>query len=469
MSTTSPLPGILLADPDESLCISARRVFERRGFQVTIASDGEQALALFDPEFHIVILSVTLPKRDGLAVMRQIRSRAPETQIVLLTDAGSVSSAMMGLKEGAFQYILKPIADYLQLTHAVERALELYTLRRRAPDTIAMAPASPPAPASTSALAPAEQSARELRRWVETFRQPQPQILQDVVQSVANILGTHRAIIFLMRDSQPLVPVASLGDSDLNAAAAEFANEVGEEFARRVANERKTLMNFDSRKKQFHIGTPLTAHDQVIGVLIAYPLPEGAGNPERLAWFEAYAALTAAAIELARLNDENSRLSPTDPLTKTLRDGFFLEIAEREFRRSWRFNETLSVIHVVIDDLDALKTRSRELSDRALRSIADVCRQSIRNIDLVSRGPDDTFTLLLLMTDSAGVQTVADRILRAVQSISFQDAGQVVSLSIKMGVTTYPHEGCTSILDLFEIVRSAHSKLRADGKRIVRV
>jgi diguanylate cyclase (GGDEF)-like protein len=488
MITNPPHPAILLADPEESLCASARRVFERRGYQVTVVQDGESALAFFDPKFHVAIVSVTLEKYDGLSVLRDIRSRAPGTQVILLTDASTVSAAMMGLKEGAYAYILKPISDYLQLTHAVERALELYDLRKLnevavsspisrvtlADATVPVQNSSPnptpnliQSPILNSSLDQAELTTRALRELVELGRESQPKMLKSAARSVARIFGAKHATIFLLGDDRPLIPVASAGEGDPNTTQ-EFDGLVDEEFALRIAREAKTLLNFSTGKKQFRVGAPLLVNNQVFGVLVIYPLPEGAITPERLAWLEAYSGQIAMSVELVRLREENSRLLPSDPLTGALREDYFLQIAEREFRRSWRFNESLSVIHVVLDNLDVLNDREKSLGDRALRMVADACRQAVRNIDLVSFGSQNSFLVLLLMTDSQDVQIVAERILNGVQASALDDAGEKIWLSVKLGVATYPHEGCTSILDLLEIVRSAHTKVRLNGQKIAR-
>ena len=456
MSRTEPTPKIFLADPDEALAASARRVFERRGFQMTLVTDGDQALARFDPAFHVAILSVSLPKRDGLAVLREIKARAPATEIILLTDSSSISSAMMGLQEGAFAYILKPIADYLQLTHAVERALELSRLRSAAVSSPARAPAK------SQDLVALNQLAAVIRA-----NEPQTKMLEGVLKSAAQIFGASKAVVFLTESSPNLQMVAGLGSSSQSAAARDFIRVVGEEFAWRVANERKALTVSSPTKKFIHAGAPLISRERLLGVLIVYEIAMGAADGERLGWLNAFAANAAAAMELVRLEEENERLAPNDPATGALKEKIFLELAEREFRRSWRFNESLSVIDVQVDGIDVIFKRSQDLGDQVLRSVSDICRQSVRNIDLVGRGKNDSFTLLLLMTDGPGAMSVAERILRAVRAIPAENTRDGFRIAVRLGVTTYPHEGCTSLMDLIEIARSAHNDKRGPNPTVI--
>lgn len=450
-------PKILFADADETLATSASRVLERRGFQVTLVADGEQALARFAPAFQVAILSVSLPKLDGLAVLREIKARAPATEIILLSDAGSISAAMMGLKEGAFAYILKPIADYLQLTHAVERALELSRFRSQAIQPTLPAPA------------PRNQGLVALNQLAAVIRNSEPQVkmLEGVLKSAAQVFGASKAVVFLSEHSQKLQLVAGLGSPSQTAAARDFIHVVGEEFAWRVANERKALTVASPNKKVFHAGAPLIARGHLLGVLIVYEITPSASDGERLGWLNAFAAHAAAALELARLTEENEGLAQSDPATGAYKENIFLELAEREFRRSWRFNESISVIDVQIDGMDAIFKRSQELGDRVLRIVSDICRQSVRNIDLVGRGKNGSFTLLLLMTDSVGATTVAERISQAVRAIPAENNKDGFRIAVSLGVTTYPHEGCTSLMDLMEIAHSAHLEKRGPSQTVI--
>jgi len=456
-SPTELTPNILLADSDEALAASAQRVLERRGFRTTLVTDGEQALARFDTAFQVVILSVDLPKLDGLAVLREIKARAPLTQIILLTDSSTISSAMMGLKEGAFAYILKPIADYLQLTHAVDRALELSRLRSAA------------APAPASSAAPKNQELVALNQLAAVIRatEPQAKMLEGVLKAATQIFGASKAVVFLSENSQNLQMVAGLGSDSQIAAARDFIRVVGEEFAWRVANERKALTVTSPNKKFIHAGAPIIARGRLLGVLIVYEIAAGAADGERLGWLNAYAAQAGAAMELARLEDENERLAQTDPVSGAYKSNIFLELAEREFRRSWRFNESISLIDVQVDGIDVIFKRSKELGERVLRMVSDICRQSVRNIDLVGRGKDNSFALLLLMTDSEGAMTVAERISNAVRAIPAENTKDGFRIAVHLGVTTYPHEGCTSLMDLIEIARSAHQKQRGPNQTII--
>src|SRR5262249_16909443 len=97
------------------------------GLEVREAASGEAALALLrDPEalpFDVVLSDLRLPGADGLQVLRAAREREPRTSVVLLTAYGSIETAVEAMREGAFDFIQKPL-DLEQIELRVAKALE---------------------------------------------------------------------------------------------------------------------------------------------------------------------------------------------------------------------------------------------------------------------------------------------------------------------------------------------------------
>jgi len=82
-----------------------------QAFAVDVAADGEQAVRLaFETSYDAIVLDVMLPRRDGLAVCRQIRASGALTPILLLTAMDAVDSRIQGLDSGADDYLTKPFA-----------------------------------------------------------------------------------------------------------------------------------------------------------------------------------------------------------------------------------------------------------------------------------------------------------------------------------------------------------------------
>ena len=220
----------------------------------------------------------------------------------------------------------------------------------------------------------------------------------------------------------------------------------------------------DGHSSVWFIGTPLSVRDQLLGVLIVYPLSDETVESLRVSWLELLAAQGAIAMYLSQLHDENDRLSHTDPVSGALQKSVFLDLADREFRRSWRYNQPISAIVLDVDGMSEINTRSgREFGDRVLRQIANTCRGIVRSIDLVGRSKDDSFTLLLLMTDHTGAKRAAERLREGIRSIEISDTHGPVHLSATLGVCAYPRENCASIFDLLAVALDAQNAARRSG------
>ena len=110
---------ILLADDDADVLLGIRDRLESFGFQVTTVSNGREAVEEMNRGgYAMVIMDVTMPEMDGIAALRMIRLRQPETPVIIITS--NVENAMASLAEGARAYLLKPI-DPERLRATVDR------------------------------------------------------------------------------------------------------------------------------------------------------------------------------------------------------------------------------------------------------------------------------------------------------------------------------------------------------------
>ncbi|MFN7972203.1 MAG: sigma-54 dependent transcriptional regulator [Acidobacteriota bacterium] len=95
---------------------------------VTATRDAEEALeVLRDRSFDLVLSDLVLPGMDGFRFMRQVRGAAPQTSVVIMTGFGSVDTAVRAMKEGAYDYITKPLR-MKEVCRTVDRALEVRAL-----------------------------------------------------------------------------------------------------------------------------------------------------------------------------------------------------------------------------------------------------------------------------------------------------------------------------------------------------
>ena len=99
---------ILIADDDKNICELLKIYFEKEGYAVVLAGNGEEALLKFDEEEpDIILLDLMMPKLDGWQVCRELRKKS-ECPIIMITAKGETFDKVLGLELGADDYVVKP-------------------------------------------------------------------------------------------------------------------------------------------------------------------------------------------------------------------------------------------------------------------------------------------------------------------------------------------------------------------------
>lgn len=114
---------ILIVDDERTTRLSLSEIFSLRGAQTATAADGQEALDLIAHQaFDLIVLDIKMPGVSGLQVLETVQQTAPATIVVLLTAHATVDSAIRALRQGAFDYLLKP-AQPRTIIEVVERGL----------------------------------------------------------------------------------------------------------------------------------------------------------------------------------------------------------------------------------------------------------------------------------------------------------------------------------------------------------
>jgi two-component system NtrC family response regulator len=121
---------ILIVDDDASFRRVVDYTLKEEGYETTLATNGEEALNLFsESEFSLVVTDVLMPQLGGLELLRRTQAISPEVPVVVVTAHAAVEDAVHAMREGAFDYIEKPV-NRDQLKFVVQKALEVKELRR---------------------------------------------------------------------------------------------------------------------------------------------------------------------------------------------------------------------------------------------------------------------------------------------------------------------------------------------------
>ena len=113
---------ILIVDDEKDFVEMFSLRLTRQGEKVSVAYSGQEALDLLEKtKIDVVILDIRMPGMDGIETLKKIKASYPLVEVIMLTGHGSTETAVEGMKEGAFDYLLKP-ADFEDISEKVANA-----------------------------------------------------------------------------------------------------------------------------------------------------------------------------------------------------------------------------------------------------------------------------------------------------------------------------------------------------------
>jgi two-component system response regulator HydG len=119
---------VLVVDDDKVLQSSVRQALEYHHFVVDTADDGKEALlAVNKQKYDLVVMDVNMPEMDGIEALSEMKKYDPSIIVLILTAYSNVSDAVRAVKEGAYNYLEKPITSD-NLVALIKRALKAKSL-----------------------------------------------------------------------------------------------------------------------------------------------------------------------------------------------------------------------------------------------------------------------------------------------------------------------------------------------------
>ena len=121
---------ILVVDDEPDMRELLRDVLQERGSRVTLAQSGREALKrLGEEEYAVVLTDLRMKEMEGIELLKEVKRSYPETNVIIMTAFGSVETAIEAMKQGAYDYLVKPIKTE-ELVRVTERALREAALRQ---------------------------------------------------------------------------------------------------------------------------------------------------------------------------------------------------------------------------------------------------------------------------------------------------------------------------------------------------
>lgn len=122
MSNEELKANVLLVDDEEQFLKVVSQRLEMRGLKVDSATSGDEAVKKAEQkEFDAIVLDLVMPGKSGIEVLKEIKQKNPDLQIIILTGHGTVEAGVEAIKEGAIDFMQKPV-DFEKLLEKISEA-----------------------------------------------------------------------------------------------------------------------------------------------------------------------------------------------------------------------------------------------------------------------------------------------------------------------------------------------------------
>jgi len=116
--------NILLVDDDTGVRTVFSSILRKEGYRVTAVKNGYEAIKVIDEEsFDLALVDLRMPGLDGIQVLEKIKSRRPQTRVIIYSAYGSVEDAVEAMRKGAADYLNKPFSPN-ELELSLKKTLE---------------------------------------------------------------------------------------------------------------------------------------------------------------------------------------------------------------------------------------------------------------------------------------------------------------------------------------------------------
>jgi DNA-binding NtrC family response regulator len=125
---------VLIADDETSITAGLSAILADEGYSVEVANDGQKALErLREERFGVILADLKMPKLDGLSLLKEMQKESIATECIIITGAGTVETAVDAMRQGAYDYIEKPLtAEKLnRLKALLPKAIDKFNVQQK--------------------------------------------------------------------------------------------------------------------------------------------------------------------------------------------------------------------------------------------------------------------------------------------------------------------------------------------------
>ncbi|MCK4384808.1 MAG: sensor domain-containing diguanylate cyclase [candidate division Zixibacteria bacterium] len=304
------------------------------------------------------------------------------------------------------------------------------------------------------------------------------EVVDEFLNIVEKILGYQFCSIFILNDSNTLSLLGEIKQGK-KIKYSEPVKKSLNGILEKVTTTGTPVRLFDLANAFGHqresdefkslLAVPMISRGKVIGVLDAKSKRVGAFLNQDEKIFSTLAGSAALAIENASLHQKTKELTITDELTGIYNYRYFTRKLSQEIKRAKRYKQFLSLLMIDIDWFKRCNdTYGHLFGNKVLKELAQRIKDSVRDVDVVSRYGGEEFAVILPQTNKKDAQMIGERIRHHVESTDFEveEGGVMIKVTVSLGVATYPEKGTTPE-HLIEKVDQALYLAKGRGKNMV--
>ncbi|MDD2734950.1 MAG: diguanylate cyclase [Desulfuromonadaceae bacterium] len=445
---------ILLVEDDRFFRDMYAKLLQAEGYQVETASCGADGLEMLARgQYSLVITDLVMPDISGLEILTRVRESHPTVDVIMVTGNANLESAILALKLGARDYLVKPVNPD-EFRHSVAQCIQQ---RHLLDENI------------------------ELKNMLSLFRSNQAiagcldceHLYLLLVESIAREVSLSRSLGFFMVEGVLKLKVTK---------------GISAELKRVLTHEMRERLESSPAEKDSIERLHLTATCLTHGFSEAYLIPVY----NRTAMFGMIVLLNNPSSDLPDISTSRKNVSflieqslhafenaktfskANDMLfiddVSGLYNHRYLDVAlEREMKRVERYASHLAVLFIDVDSFKQVNdNHGHMVGSRVLAEFGALIKKSVRDVDIVIRYGGDEYTAILVETLSGTAAIAAERIRKQVEAHHFSGPdGQIIRLTCSIGYACCPEDTASKDV-LLEMADKAMYAGKTSGKNCIR-
>lgn len=462
-------------DPDSQTFLS--ELIHALGLGVTVEDNPERALHnLEQEEFAVVITDNRLDGQSGLDVLQQVKRNHPLTEVIVVSKEATVDSAMAALNRGAHSFLEKPIS-FSEMQLQIKQALAKRSFALKSQSLLKdLAPLDPVVKQHVHHLIEFYHLSRRLINSLEY-----QQIIDTTLRGLEKMVTAESYSLLIVEGDEAQLHIRSekpgfvthLGEIKETLLASWEALNQKQLHPEKLKidfqtehMEKQKASSSDSLLSSLCI--PLLVQTRIIGLMHVTNTTPAAFDHDTLHLLNILADHIAIILVNASRHRHVQVLASTDGLTGLFNYRTLHERLRHEFDRSNRYGSPLSFIMLDIDLFKKVNDAyGHTQGDAVLRKVADILRESTRDVDLLARYGGDEFVVILPETQPRNGAHLAERIRSAIQKHTFHITDTDIHITISLGVATYPHPEVKGPEDLIDRADRALYEAKNSGQNKV--